>query len=111
MVNRPSCVDGARDAYARSADSVLAQLRVDPTRGLPRAEATYRIEQYGENSLAVSEGVRWPIILARQFADVLIAILAAAAVLSLNLIVRKLLGGGAETSAFIDSPPLHRPHR
>jgi len=83
MANRSSSIDEARDGYARSADSVLAQLCVDPTRGLSQAEATCRIEQYGQNSLAVSEGVRWPIILARQFADVLIAILAAAAVLSL----------------------------
>jgi Ca2+-transporting ATPase len=83
MANRSSSVDEVRDGYAHSADSVLAQLCVDPTRGLSQAEATCRIERYGQNSLAVSEGVRWPTILARQFADVLIAILAAAAVLSL----------------------------
>ena len=83
MANRPSSVDEVRGAYARSADSVLAQLCVDPTRGLSHVERTRRIEQYGQNSLVVSEGVRWPIMLARQFADVLIAILAAAAVLSL----------------------------
>jgi Ca2+-transporting ATPase len=85
MADRAKSADEMRDAYALSADSVLTQQRVDPTRGLSQAEVDRRIEQYGQNSLAVSEGVRWPVILARQFADVLIAILAAAAVLSLMI--------------------------
>ena len=85
MADRAKSADEMRDAYALSADSVLAQQRVDPTRGLSRAEVDRRIGHYGQNSLAVSEGVRWPVILARQFADVLIAILAAAAVLSLMI--------------------------
>jgi Ca2+-transporting ATPase len=83
MASRSNSALEARDAYARAADSVLAQLSVDPARGLSQAEVDRRIAQHGQNSLAVSEGVRWPVLFARQFADVLIAILAVAAVLSL----------------------------
>jgi len=82
MADRSNPTPDAHTAYALSADSVLARLCVDPKRGLSQTEVDRRIEQYGQNSLAVSEGVRWPVMLARQFADVLIAILAAAAVLS-----------------------------
>jgi len=71
------------DAYARSAESVVARMCVDPERGLSRSEAEHRLQEHGPNALAVSEGVHWSVVLARQFADVLIAILAAAAVLSL----------------------------
>ena len=83
MAGRPNSALECRDAYARAVESVLAQLNVDPTHGLPQAEVERRIARHGPNSLAVSEDVRWPALFARQFADVLIAILAVAAVLSL----------------------------
>jgi len=83
MAGRSNFALEADDAYARAVDSVLAQLDVDPTRGLAQAEVDRRIARHGPNALAASEGVRWPALFARQFADVLIAILALAAVLSL----------------------------
>jgi Ca2+-transporting ATPase len=83
MASRSNPAHEAPAAYSLSADSVLAELRVDPALGLSQTEADRRLVQHGENSLAISEGVRWPVILARQFADVLIGILAAAALLSL----------------------------
>jgi len=83
MASQPHSARDRDDAYARPVDSVAARLCVDPGRGLSEAEVERRLAEHGPNSLAVSEGAAWPLVLARQFADVLIAILAAAAILSL----------------------------
>ncbi len=83
MPSRSNSGDAVRSAYALSTESVLERLRVDRARGLCQTEVDQRAEQHGRNTLSASEGVRWPAIFARQFADVLIAILALAAILSL----------------------------
>jgi len=55
---------------------------VQPERGLAASEAAERIARAGSRALALDERPHWLRLLARQFASVLIAILAAAAVVS-----------------------------
>jgi Ca2+-transporting ATPase len=71
--------------YVLAAERSLASLDVDPERGLTLAEVNRRLERCGPNTLAVSEDSRWLVVLARQFSDVLIAILVVAAIISLAI--------------------------
>jgi len=62
---------------------VFARLGVDPATGLADEEATRRRDVVGPNDLPTAQGVRWPAMLARQFVDPLVALLAVAAALSI----------------------------
>jgi Ca2+-transporting ATPase len=68
--------------HAATAASALERLAADPEAGLAEPEVDRRLERYGPNSLPVREGPRWYALLARQYADVLIGILAIAAAVS-----------------------------
>ena len=69
-------------AFSRSADEVIAELKTDPIKGLTAAEAAERLAKDGPNSLGEEKKVPlWKKFLA-QFADAMVIILIAAAVLS-----------------------------
>ena len=68
--------------HAAPTASTLERFAADPEAGLAEAEVARRLERYGPNSLPVREGPRWYALLARQYADVLIGILAIAAAVS-----------------------------
>lgn len=72
-------------AYQQSAAAVVAQLRSDAGRGLSQAEATRRCQIHGPNAL--EKRGRSPLyeLLRHQFQDLLIGLLAIAAVLSYYL--------------------------
>jgi Ca2+-transporting ATPase len=63
-------------------DQVVRQLETDEDHGLTSDEASARLKHYGRNELAQAPSVPWWKRLARQFADVLIWILIAAAIIS-----------------------------
>ncbi|MEQ1701530.1 MAG: HAD-IC family P-type ATPase, partial [Ilumatobacteraceae bacterium] len=72
----------AAPAYRHDGADVAARLDVDPAVGLSPAEATARLAQHGPNELAAAERTpAWRRLLA-QFADLLILILIAAAVVA-----------------------------
>ncbi len=73
------------DWHAQSIQTVLTTLKVDQQQGLTGAEAEQRLTEYGTNSLQTSKREYWYQILARQFVDVLIAILLLAALISLAI--------------------------
>jgi Ca2+-transporting ATPase len=64
------------------APDVIARLSTHPEIGLSQGEVARRLARHGPNTLEVEERTRWYALLARQFADALIAILAVAAALS-----------------------------
>ncbi len=68
--------------HSQKADRVAEQLHTDIRQGLSRAEAKQRLDRYGPNTLTVMSKTAWYVVLARQFIDVLILILLAAAVIS-----------------------------
>ena len=71
--------------WARPASEVLAQLGVDPARGLSASEAGRRAHEHGRNILhAPRHESAWR-ILVRQFAGMVVGLLAVAAVVSLLL--------------------------
>ncbi|RLA01060.1 MAG: ATPase, partial [Gammaproteobacteria bacterium] len=74
-----------RDWHAQSALTIIATLETDPARGLSVTEAERRLAEHGPNILLVTKREHWYHILARQFLDVLIAILMIAAVISLAI--------------------------
>ena len=81
--------------WSQAADEVLAQLGVDPTLGLSASDAGRRAHEHGRNLLhAPRRESAWR-ILVRQFASMVVALLAAAAVVSL------LLGHWLEAGAIV----------
>ncbi len=68
--------------HAVPAAEAAALLGVDPDRGIAPAEALRRLAEHGRNELGTDEGPGRLALLADQFKDVLIWILAAAAVVS-----------------------------
>ncbi|HKK36482.1 MAG TPA: cation-transporting P-type ATPase [Paracoccaceae bacterium] len=70
------------DAHARSCDSVFEALEVDPERGLDEDAARRRLREDGPNRLAQARRASAVSILADQFANLIIAVLLLAAVLS-----------------------------
>ncbi len=68
--------------YALETSALIAALGSNIKRGLSTSEATQRLAQYGANVLETGKREYWYQILARQFIDVLIAILMIAAVIS-----------------------------
>ncbi len=78
MSPRPSVAQ----AYSQPAQRVVDALQTDLAQGLSATEAARRLAEYGPNLLQVAARDRWYQVLARQFLDVLIAILVVAAVIS-----------------------------
>lgn len=68
--------------HALSAGEVAARLKVDPDRGLAAVEVETRRASFGDNQLADDAGFRPVLLLFRQFTDVMILVLAAAAVIA-----------------------------
>ncbi|MFW5680870.1 MAG: cation-translocating P-type ATPase, partial [Pseudomonadota bacterium] len=69
--------------HARDVEETLNALSVDAGRGLEQAAVERRIKEHGPNRLRESGEAKWWRVLADQFRNVVIAILAAAVVLSL----------------------------
>ena len=70
------------DWHTQPVSTVAAALRADPARGLDAADAARRLAEQGPNVLQVARRERWYQVLARQFVDVLIAILLIAAAIA-----------------------------
>lgn len=68
--------------YKESVDTTLAQLGVTRTSGLTEVEASKRLAKYGSNTIASGTALSPLKILVRQFKDILILILIAAATVS-----------------------------
>lgn len=62
---------------------ILLNLRTDPQKGLSSREAADRLQMAGKNELTRVPKARWYVIFFRQFTNVLIVILLAAAVISI----------------------------
>lgn len=75
-------LSSSRPWHALPVSEVSTALGTDPETGLDEPTAIQRLSQYGPNKLRVAKRTRWYQILARQFVDVLIAILLIAAVIS-----------------------------
>lgn len=71
--------------YALENESVITKLQTDPSLGLHSEEARQRLQQYGQNTLQTLERVSWYAVMARQFVNVLIIILLAAAAIALAI--------------------------
>jgi len=93
---RESTVDSAAAPWhAIQADEVLRRQRTDPDRGLSADEAARRLTEIGSNTLAEEPPTPLWRRLARQFTDLVIWILIAAAVIS------GVLGEWADTAAIL----------
>ncbi len=68
--------------FTHSTKFVIEQFKTNFITGLSSNEATKRLDQFGANKLEVKKHEQWYQILARQFIDVLIAILLIAAVIA-----------------------------
>lgn len=68
--------------HALGAEDVLRRLEADPHRGLSPEEVTARRVRHGENRLAEEGGVHPLLMFARQFTDLLILVLLAAALVA-----------------------------
>ena len=68
--------------YSRPATDIVQELQSDATRGLDRAEAQRRLEQYGPNQLKAAPETPWWRRLLEQFENVLVIILLVAIVIS-----------------------------
>lgn len=71
--------------HSLDVNKVITNLRTDPIRGLSDEEAARRLEEYGPNLLKSTLKVSWYTVFARQFVDVLIIILLAAAAIALAI--------------------------
>ncbi|RMG95937.1 MAG: HAD family hydrolase [Deltaproteobacteria bacterium] len=71
--------------HALAPDEVARRLDTDPDRGLSTQEARRRLASHGRNVLEQVHRAPWYVVLARQFADVLIGILVIAAVVSMAI--------------------------
>ena len=71
--------------HAQPASTAFARLRTDPARGLDSGEITERRGRHGPNRLDQRGQTPWYRVLLRQFVNVLIAILAVAAAVSLAI--------------------------
>ncbi|XP_070018436.1 calcium-transporting ATPase 3, endoplasmic reticulum-type isoform X1 [Nicotiana tabacum] len=87
------------DAYARSVAEVLEFFGVDPTKGLTDIQVTQHARLYGKNVLPQEKIIPfWKLVL-KQFDDLLVKILIAAAFISFSL---ALANGETVLSAFIE---------
>jgi Ca2+-transporting ATPase len=69
--------------HALDKESVISKLETDSSLGLSATEAGQRLLQYGPNILRTLTKVTWYAVMARQFVNVLIIILLAAATIAL----------------------------
>jgi Ca2+-transporting ATPase len=83
--NTPGEKRPVKICYNLAVEEAIAALNTHPSDGLSTHEATHRLQEYGPNALLATDKVSWHTVLARQFIDVLIAILLVAAVISLAL--------------------------
>ncbi|CAK9264959.1 unnamed protein product [Sphagnum jensenii] len=87
------------DAFARSVSEVLSFFNVDPARGLDDLQVAENRSLYGANVLPVEEGTPfWKLIL-KQFDDLLVKILIAAAIVSFLLAI---VNGETGVTAFVE---------
>ena len=77
--------EAAKPWHDLTAEAVTAELNTHRSRGLSRAEATRRLQECGPNTLVMTGKVPWYVVFGRQFFDVLIAVLLAAAAISIAL--------------------------
>ena len=68
--------------YRLAADTAVAQLGTDPERGLSAQQAAERLREFGPNALAEGRQRTLPAMFFMQFADFMILVLLAAAVIS-----------------------------
>ncbi|KAL8030106.1 hypothetical protein ABFX02_14G266700 [Erythranthe guttata] len=87
------------DAYARSVGEVLEFFAVDPTRGLTDFQVAEHGRLYGKNVLPQEESTPFWRLVLKQFDDLLVKILIAAAVVSFFL---ALANGETGLSAFLE---------
>jgi Ca2+-transporting ATPase len=76
---------GVERPWAESSRQLAYRLASDLETGLTTAEAARRLEAAGRNELAEAERLPWWALLARQFANTMILVLAAAAVVTLAI--------------------------
>ncbi len=75
-------------SFSRSTDEVIKELKTDPAVGLTKQEAEERLAKFGPNSLGEEQKVPlWKRFLA-QFADAMVIILIAAAILSAFMAIK-----------------------
>ncbi|KDO81480.1 hypothetical protein CISIN_1g0018771mg, partial [Citrus sinensis] len=87
------------DAYARSVVEVLDFFGVDPTKGLTDSQVARHVRIYGKNVLPQEKRTAfWKLVL-KQFDDLLVKILIAAAVISFFL---ALINGETGLTAFLE---------
>ncbi|GMR04120.1 MAG: calcium-transporting P-type ATPase, PMR1-type [Thermodesulfobacteriota bacterium] len=79
MAEKETLQYGPGDWHALEPDVVTGRLKSDPIKGLSTAEAQRRLEEYGPNHLEEKKKTPWYAVFFRQFTDVLILILFAAA--------------------------------
>lgn len=87
------------DAYARSASEVLEFFAVDPTRGLTDFKVAEHGRLYGKNVLPQEKSTPFWRLVLKQFDDLLVKILIAAAIVSFLL---ALANGETGLSAFLE---------
>ncbi len=75
----------ATEWHATAPAAIAEQLQTDLSVGLDPREAAQRLDRFGPNRLETTGATPWYWVLGRQFVDVLIAILAIAAVVSIVL--------------------------
>jgi len=86
MNRKPNSDPPARSAWhSLQVDEVLGALDSDGVRGLASEEAAHRQSRVGPNVLVETGVTPWPVVLGRQFVDVLILILFLAALVALLL--------------------------
>ncbi|KAG0448241.1 hypothetical protein HPP92_027954 [Vanilla planifolia] len=87
------------DAYARSVGEVLDAFGVDPTKGLTDYQVSENSQIYGKNVLPQEERTPFWKLLLKQFDDLLVKILIAAAIISFVL---ALINGETGLAAFLE---------
>ena len=82
----PGRAEGELDGrFAFALDDLIRSLQSDRIRGLTAPEAARRLAEYGPNDPAPRGSLRWPPVLARQFASKLILLLVLATAVSVAL--------------------------
>lgn len=99
LFSDPILRSSMEDAFARSIPEVLDFFRVDPTKGLSDAEVVQHARLYGKNVLPEEQRASfWKLVL-KQFDDLLVKILIAAALISFIL---ALINGETGLMAFLE---------
>jgi len=72
-----------RQWHCLSVHEVAASLRVDPARGLAASQVKHRLRRHGPNRLRQAKAIPWFRVLADQFRNIVVVLLAAAAAICL----------------------------